>query len=774
MIDDDELLDLYSRVCEAISGVRREGQERLLRAVARAIADNGILVAEAATGIGKTIAYLVPIFAGGRRAVIATATKALQSQLVEKDIPVVARCSSRRSGHRVALIKGRHNYVCLAKVLGKNEGLFDPAALRRLRQLCASSGLYSPSGPGSASEPASELGSASGPDSPSELDSPSVLDPAWQGDPSFDGDVEKLHTYGIALDEAAEFLTDSVECVGVPDRRKCRWGEVCYFERAFTKALQADVVVTNHHFLPTLLGELAKRASAGDDAEPPVLIVDEAHRLESALRSGEEVSEGFVVWLSRAVGRMFPGLREASAVAAQARSAFAKCRRHAASDPDQAALLLGEGARERATELGLEDDPELLEEAQSDTMKLVLALEALRRAMVSRLSEKDARRQESRASEEVLKGRVRLVEAVIETLKSATGPRDDAWLAWLEFQKRETRARAAARSQQGPVLANDGAGSVEPALNGARVGTGSEANLQAWRVKRVPLDVAEAALGLFSCASAIVLTSGTLCDSTGFARFATSLGLKAPEHEWSSKAQGEDAPVERVADGVRYMKLGSPFDLASQALLYCPSALPSPDHELWATEVLREIVELVRIADGGALLLFTSLAAMSRAYEALDRELAGFEVLVQGSDTPSALATRFLEAKGRGVLLASRTFWEGVDFAGPSLRLVVMDRLPFPSPKDPVAAALSKRIDDAGGSSFRDFSLPSAVSAFRQGLGRLIRSEDDYGVVALLDSRLHSRRYGWAFVQAALPVPLTTDRAEVEEFFRERRSQAVR
>jgi ATP-dependent DNA helicase DinG len=718
----------YARVVNSLpSGRVRKGQQVLLEACAQAIERGMVLVAEAATGIGKSLAYLIPAAESENRVVIATATKALQHQLVDKDIPSVLASTESLCLQDVALIKGRHNYICLAKLEGL--GPLAGSQIQKLKQACKS--------------------------------------------PRFGGDLDSLAQLGLSPQEIAglDLVMDGVECVGA---KNCEWGEECFFERAYRSARRSRLVITNQHFVlmhPELLESEKEEASrqkdreeiahahGGSEAGKSVLVVDEAHRFEDSLRSALslDITAAFLVSVARKAEKVFGPMRSAELMRAAVASVFRGCVAAAKDGDNPAAFLIGRDALSRAKRLGLEADPDLLTEVATGVAELAEAAKALYKEASERMDKSGRVRTQRRGTtsvggevdipKEVKLGRLKVIEAVADSLTNLTLEGDDFVdgnrLSWLEVSGSE----------------------------GLR-----------WRLKSVMLDVAHASRKIIDSVHAAILVSGTLCDSTGFERTAQALGLECAPHStisatWGDAGSSELASSTNIAQShpesgilvsehprFAYGLIPSPFDLSSKALLYCPSRMPEPGTEGYLDALIEQICELLRISRGAALLLFTSLAVMRSTYDRLRDLLPDLELLVQGSQSPPSLAERFSQNPS-SVLFASRTFWEGIDFPGETLRLVVMDRLPFPVPADPVIAARSAALEDQGKSSFLHLFLPMATATFRQGIGRLVRKESDYGVVAVLDSRIHSRQYGRIFERAARPIPLTDSLDDVKQFF---------
>jgi ATP-dependent DNA helicase DinG len=270
---------------------------------------------------------------------------------------------------------------------------------------------------------------------------------------------------------------------------------------------------------------------------------------------------------------------------------------------------------------------------------------------------------------------------------------------------------------------------------------------RAFSCQVVPFHVGEKLRQILATRSASwIFTSATLAVAGDFSHFIERLGLE---------------------DRCDTLAIESPFDYANQALLYLPAAMPDPMASQYAESVVQAAAELTEIAGGGAFLLFTSHRALEQAARRLrERWSTGagtkFHLLVQGESPREQLLREFRE-HGDAVLLGTSSFWEGVDVKGSALRLVVIDRLPFASPEDPVMRARLQRARDAGGNPFKDFQLPEAALALKQGVGRLIRSEEDTGVVAILDPRLTSKGYGRQLIASLPPMRRTRDMLEARE-----------
>jgi ATP-dependent DNA helicase DinG len=288
-------------------------------------------------------------------------------------------------------------------------------------------------------------------------------------------------------------------------------------------------------------------------------------------------------------------------------------------------------------------------------------------------------------------------------------------------------------------------------LEGAR---SIEVSLRGFQLHLLPFDVAERFRALVAArGSAWIFTSATLSIGDDFSHFTTRLGLEA----------------------AATLKIESPFDYDRQSLLYLPAGLPQPADPDYVRAVLQTALPLIEAAEGGAFILFTSHRALAQA-SALIRELwtadPPYRLYVQG-EAPRELLLKAFRDDGNGVLLGTASFWEGVDVKGAALRLVVIEKLPFASPEDPIVKARIAHLQAVGGNAFRDFQLPEAALALKQGVGRLIRSEEDRGAVVICDPRLTGRSYGRALLAALPPMFRSRDRETALQFLRSVASQRV-
>ncbi|MFE7464506.1 ATP-dependent DNA helicase [Streptomyces sp. NPDC057499] len=632
------LPELLHAAVTAVGGAERPGQAAMAEAVAAAVDDQSHLLVQAGTGTGKSLGYLVPALAHGERVVVATATLALQRQLVERDLPrtVDALHPLLRRRPQFAMLKGRSNYLCLHRLhegvpQDEEEGLFDPFE---------------------AAAPSSKLGQ----------DLIRLRD--WS-DETETGDRDDL-TPGVSDRAWAQVSVSSRECLSAS---KCGYGAECFAEAARERAKLADVVVTNHALL-------AIDAIEGAPVLPQheVLIIDEAHELVSRV-TGVATGELTPGQVNRAVRRAAKLVNEKAADALQTAS---------------------EGF-ERVMELAL---PGRLEEIPEDLNYALLALRDAARTVISALG---ATRDKSVQDEDaVRKQALASVESIHGVAERIThGSEYD--VVWYE---RHDRFGASLRV--------------------------------------APLSVSGLLREKLFTERSVVLTSATLKLGGDFNGVGASLGL-APEG-----VEGEDLPQWKGLD------VGSPFDYPRQGILYVARHLATPGREGSRTDMLDELSELVEAAGGRTLGLFSSMRAAQAAAEEL-RGRMDKPILLQGEETLGELIKNFA-ADPETCLFGTLSLWQGVDVPGASCQLVVMDRIPFPRPDDPLMSARQKAVEEGGGNGFMAVAATHAALLMAQGAGRLVRATGDKGVVAVLDPRLANARYG-SYLRASLPdFWYTTDR----------------
>ena len=632
----------------------RAVQRRMAAAVAEALEAQVPLLVHAPTGVGKSLGYLVPVVAAERRAIVATATKALQSQLIERDLPRLADAFGTTS----ALAMGRGNYACWARM----------EALVAATRLAATA----------AEEAALEV-AAWAAESPtgSRLDAPpGVRDDVWD-----------------------LVSTSGEDC---PGQRGCAFHQRCFAERAREQARDVDVVVTNHHLL---LLELELRASSDAPGvmlpEVDVVVVDEAHRL------ADTAADLFGVTVTAARMGRAGAAADAAAKAAGMRTDWSRRLRgrfqELAADLYPGPVL--PGGRAQAT--------------------LTAALTPLGNDL----------------------------QTMLATLKDLGDPADEATA--LLAARRRLRALARDLERLAAPPAQTGGQEAEPAPPG---GNGSPRSRPAAPAGDLAVWVEEGRGGTRVIRSALVepgpVLEGVLWDRVPAAVACSATLAVAGSLEVAARTLGVAEPACVVA--------ASPFDFRANALLYVPRAVPQPSSDGFQAAAERELVSLVEASRGRALVLCTSW----RAVESFAAALAHlpFELLVQGDDVPARLAARFRDEVA-SVLVATRTFFEGFDVPGESLSLLVLDRLPFPRPDDPLLAERGRRVEARGASRFSEVWLPAAAVSLQQALGRLVRSETDRGVMAVLDRRLADAGYRAALLASLPPAPLTRSMDDVRSFF---------
>ncbi|MGD0440989.1 MAG: ATP-dependent DNA helicase [Acidimicrobiales bacterium] len=675
--------ELLARVVATLpAGEVRAGQLEMAEAVVRVFASGGQLAVAAGTGTGKSLAYLVPAVRSEKRVVVATATKALQDQLANKDLPLVARGLGQDV--KWAVLKGRSNYVCRQRLhelerLGDQQRLEVPESLS---ELPADLELFDgePPGTGSHARPTSSSRSVTARRIGAELKRLAT----W-ADSTVSGDRAELD-FEPSIPAWSSVSVTADEC---PGARRCPSGSECFAEAARTRAAAADIVVVNLHLLGADL-----RCGGEVLPEHEALVIDEAHELEDVLAAslGVDVSPGRL-----------------RALASAARGALTAAGRRAQRGDDTAPARAVEAVLGAAARF-----EELL--ADGEERRLPPGLGAEFGDHVSLMID-------------------RLERLGVELRRGSEGAGGHG---------------GAAEGEGGPGGGGDGAQRCLRALLGVdrcreELGTCLSAGSDevVWvtggmrpAMHSAPLDVSRVLSAQVFSEMPVVLTSATLPRG-----LAVRLG----------------APLESTSE----LDVGSPFAYKAHALLYCATSLPDRRRPEAEAAIHDEIEALVLAAGGRTLALFTSRRAMTLAAEVLAERLP-WPVLVQG-ELPKAVLLEALSAQSAACLFATMSFWQGVDVPGPALTLVVIDRIPFPRPDDPLMAA---RREAAGRAGFQQVDLPRAATLLAQGAGRLIRTATDRGVVAVLDPRLARASYGPVLVKALPAMRRTRDRAEAEAFLR--------
>jgi ATP-dependent DNA helicase DinG len=671
----------------------RPSQRDLAAVVARAYNEGGIALAEAGTGTGKSVAYLVPAIEWAvrnrERTVVSTNTINLQEQLVGKDLPFLRRALGRP--FRYALVKGRGNYISIRRALLARSAaptLFDDAQSRDLDALIE-----------------------------------------WL-DTTADGSLQDL-----AFDPAPEVWDEVASESDVCMRARCPHFDKCFYQKARREAVSAEILVVNHHLL---FSDIAVRRTLGNYGGSAVLppyrrvVLDEAHNVEDAATShlGVRVTR-------RGLHRVLARLERRGRGVLPLMELRLRTRDDDLLQQDALRVVSGtlrpgvDRARELVSELfarldtlldGTSDgvlrlaedfggDPAWAEHMTPVIDDLLLVLDSLGRGIqrVRGIVETDQRWAESLAESLVeltgLQNRVDMSAGALRTaLVAAHEP--VPLVRWIERRGRE-----------------DGSRMRNIAAHAA------------------PLDLADMMRdALFDRVHTTVLTSATLTTRDGFSFLRRRLGISS----------GVRA-TESVHD--------SPFDFAAQTILAVPVDAPDPraDAQRFAPAVASITEDHARLTDGGLFVLFTSYASLRAVAAELQRRGAAgrWPLFVQGEAPRAALLQRFADS-GRGILLGVSSFWEGVDVPGDPLRGLIITKLPFKVPTEPLTAARIEAIDAAGGNSFHEYMLPHAALRLKQGFGRLVRTRTDRGAIIILDGRLLSKPYGRYFLSSLPPAPLVT------------------
>ena len=623
----------------------RGGQIEMAESVAAALAGRSVLLAEAGTGTGKTLAYLVPAILSRQRVLVSTGTKNLQEQIFFKDLPLLREALG--VPFKATCMKGRGNYLCLHRFDAFRES---PA----IRSLDETLNLR-------------------------------ILE-RW-AEHTETGDRAEVEDLPEDLPFWTEIAATTENCIGA----ECpRYGD-CFVVRMRQQAAESDVVIVNHHLL---CADAAVRQSTFGEVIPRCsnAIVDEAHQLEDVATQyfGLSVSNYRLDDLVRDVERAFavpangdPEHRNQVATTAR------RIREHSRQFFSALHMVRFEWTTAKAAESKARVKAKDLARVAEDGAALISALESLQADVaLTKDATEDVQAVGRRATE------------IKDDLRFLLKANDPGFVFFLETRGRGVFLRAS------------------------------------------PIDVSSTIRQLLlDRMDATVLTSATLTVDGSFDYVRGRLG------------------VGRATE----LKLDSEFDYQRQSILYLPKRIPDPRQTDFAAAAAREIVSILKATSGRAFVLFTSYANLREVHRLASMELE-YPILVQGTAPRSALLRDF-KTTPNAVLLATSSFWQGVDVVGDALSCVIIDKLPFASPGDPITAARVEAITARGGSPFGEYQIPLAILTLKQGLGRLLRHRQDRGVLAVLDPRLKTMAYGRRFLASLPPSPVTSELSDVVRFF---------
>ena len=629
-------------LAQFVPGYRvRVQQLEMAKIIAETIARNHILIAEAGTGTGKTFAYLVPALLAGGKVILSTGTKTQQDQLFNRDILTVR--AALKVPVKVALLKGRANYVChhhLRRTLQEERTSLDDRKYLKLIERYAGS--------------------------------------SRSGDKSGLSEVPENATIWQQVTSTRE------NCLG----SECSSYKECFVMEARKQAISADVVVVNHHLF---FADVILRDEGLSELLPAcnTVIFDEAHQLPetASLFFGESVSTGQLLELAHDIET--EGLLSAK---------------------DFVALPEAASAMEKAAR-----DLRLTIEGENTRLPLATVIQNL----------------EFREALDELLVKLNVLTSMLEGQAERSEGLENCWQRAREIVSDITRWGSQTE--------------VEGFVRWI------ETFSYVLQLNATPLSIADVFKKQLSASPrAWIFTSATLSVSGDFSHYSSEMGLN-PD-----------------LSTVRSVCWESPFDFANQALLYVPTGLPEPaDHE-YTENVVKAVLPVLKASRGRAFFLCTSLRAMQQVHtillELFEREQLDYPLLLQGQGSRSDMLERFRNM-GNAVLIGSQSFWEGVDVRGEALSLVVIDKLPFAPPDDPVLSARIEKINKEGRNAFMEYQLPRAVINLKQGVGRLIRDEVDRGVLMICDPRLITKSYGKRIWQSLPPMKRTRDLDEVQQFF---------
>jgi ATP-dependent DNA helicase DinG len=621
----------------------RPAQLEMAAAVADVFSDGGVLLAEAGTGTGKTLAYLVPAILNRQRVLISTGTKNLQEQIFFKDLPVLRQTLG--VPFTATYMKGRANYLCLHRFAGLKDG----PAIRSRQESAAIEAIDE-----------------------------------WSRRTET-GDRAEMEDLPEDLPFWSEIAASAENCLGA----ECPQYNDCFVTKMRIRAAESDVVIVNHHLL---CADASVRQNAFGEVIPSCryAVVDEAHQLEDVATQyfGRMVSNFRFDDFARDVDRALGAKQVLDPDAAET------LRRDVEHLRDFARMFFGtlQTLRfEQGTggESRIRVKARQLEPTLPDAVAVTDALDALAATIAL-----------ARDLPEDVLALGRRAEELRDDVRFLTRADDPGHVYYLDVRGRGVFLRAS------------------------------------------PIDVSDIVREmLLDRMVATVLTSATLSVDGRFDYIRGRLGIRHAQE----------------------VLLRSEFDYREQAILYLPKKMPDPRAPQFTAEASREVVEILRRTDGRAFVLFTSYNNLRQVHQFVSARIP-YPILIQGSAPRSALLREF-KSTPNAVLFATSSFWQGVDVVGEALSCVIIDKLPFASPGDPITSARIEAINEAGGNAFAEYQIPLAILALQQGLGRLIRHRTDRGVLAILDPRLRTMGYGRRFLASLPPAPVTHDIQALDKFF---------